>query len=91
MRPVTDLEGEDDEGVPEERHRVALPGLDALEAPAAHVAEGVAGVVGGGEEHGQQTRQQHAVEKHRHRTAGGEEPVSDLRHNLYRGDKCTYC
>ena len=72
MRPPTDLEGEDDEGVPEEGHRVALPDrLDALEAPAAHVAEGVAGVVGGGEQHGQQPRQQHAVDEDRHRACVG--------------------
>ena len=66
MQP--DLEGEDEEGVPEERHREALPGLHSFEALAADVAEDVFGVVGEGEEHGQETRQQHAVDEDRHRT-----------------------
>lgn len=65
---LTDLESEDEEGVPEERHREALPGLHSFEALAADVAEDVFGVVGEGEEHGQETRQQHAVDEDRHRT-----------------------
>ena len=70
MQP--DLEGEDEEGVPEERDGEALPGLHSLEAlAAADVAEDVFGVVGEGEEHGQQARQQHAVDEDRHRTRVG--------------------
>ena len=67
----TDLEGEDEEGVPQERDGVALPGLHSLEALVAHVAEDVFGVVGEGEEHGQQPRQQHAVDEDRHRACVG--------------------
>ena len=79
-----DLEGEDEEGVPEERDGVALPGLDALEAPAAAADEAVDvfGVVGEGEEDREEAGEEDAVDEDGHGAgvgllAGGEAEVGE--------------